>query len=136
MEGALELGRIAENWSVLFNGPLSMHTSPESLSGRILTVNVDSPSWLHQAGFFRSQMISSLRAYGVTSIRFRHGPVRPQKTVLAAPRAEVGITQQAEEEVESMLAAIDDHELRNSIRGAALRSLSIGSKGPYSGRAG
>jgi hypothetical protein len=135
MEGALELGRIAGNWGALFNGPLALHTSPESLSGGILTVNVDSPSWLHQAGFFKAQMISRLRPYGVTSIRFRQGPVKARETSVPAPPAEHEATPQAMEEVERMLGDINDHELRESIRGAALRSLSTGARAGGPGRA-
>jgi hypothetical protein len=135
MEGALELGRIAEKWGALFNGPLAVHTSPESLSGKILTVNVDSPSWLHQAGFFRSQMLSKLRVYGVASIRFRQGTVRVRETPTFSKRTEPEINPQAIEDVERMLGAIDDHELRESIRGAALRCLSSGGRGDGIGKA-
>lgn len=129
MEGALNLGRIAGNWGALFSGPLFMHTSPEALSAGTLTVNVDSPSWLHQASFLRHQMLTKLKALGVTSIRFRLGPVNRLEQVHVSSQDDPDLTLKEEAEVEAMLGVIEDNELRESIRGAALRSLSRGKRG-------
>lgn len=129
MEGALGFGRIAGNWSTLFDGPLSVHTSPEALSGNTLTVVVDTPAWLHQTNFFKSKMISALSSFGVKNIRFRLGRVRRDERPVTPPSAPTPDPTAAQiEEVNQMLTAIVDAELRESIRLAALKSVAHQSK--------
>jgi len=124
MEGALSLGRMSGNWGVLFAGPLSRHTCPESLNGDTLTVNVDSPAWLHQANFYKTKMLARLSSFGVRTIRFRQGPVK-KPDISSRPEVKpVEITERARQEVEGMLVGIVDDELRDSIREAALLSIS------------
>ena len=123
MDGALRLGRISSNWDSLFKGALSQHTLPEALNGSTLTVSVDSPAWLQETRFHKSAMLSRLSPYGVRELRFRLGSVRrdappPQ----CEPRArEAGPDDILE--VEGMVSEIGDDDLRESIRTAALRSL-------------
>jgi len=134
MEGALNLGRIAGKWGALFNGALSLHTSPEALSAGTLTVNVDSPAWLHQASFMRQQMLLKLREFGVTSIRFRQGPVVPPESSAVSVPEKHEVSHEEKAEVEAMLVSIEDEALRGAIRGAALLSFSRDTKGGGTGR--
>ena len=124
MGGALSLGRITGRWDALFRGPLSKHTSPETLNGSTLTVCVDSPSWLQEANFHKAGMLGKLAPLGVRSMRFRLGRVRPTAPAPAPEPVVREVMPGERQEVEAMLAAVKDDELRESIRSAVLRSLS------------
>lgn len=123
MEGALRFGRIAGNWGTLFPGSLSQHTAADSLNVDVLTINVDSPAWLQQANFYRNMMLEKLRPYGVRSVRFRQGVViSPEPPIKPLPDREVSV--QDRDDIDRMVSAITDEELKLSIRKAALRCLS------------
>lgn len=124
MEGALRFGRISANWDALFKGALSLHTAPESLSGKTLTVRVDSPAWLHQVNFSKKQMVEKLALFDIEAIRFRLARVHKTPTG-STPKPRLAPAHPSAEDIEAierMIAPIGDDELRESIRKAALKS--------------
>ena len=129
MDGALNLGRIIANWNALFKGALSFHTSPDSIKGGTLMVNVDSPAWLHQAGFYKSDMLKKLRPYGVRFLRFSLGKVdKADAHDEAAPPVARELSQAERAAVDGMISGIKDNQLRQSIRRAALKSVATSGK--------
>jgi hypothetical protein len=77
LDGALKLHDIRDQWANVFKRPLSLHTYPSTLIGENLFVNVDSPVWLQEINFLKSELIEKLRPFGVKDIKFRLGKVSP-----------------------------------------------------------
>lgn len=53
--------------------------SASALISEQLTINVDSPQWLHEISFYKEDIIKKLHIFGVKDIRLRVGRVRPNE---------------------------------------------------------
>jgi hypothetical protein len=116
IESALGLYSIREHWEQVFREPLSLHSSPSSLRNGKLTVNVDSPAWLQQMNFLRTDLLGKLSPFGVTEIRLRLGKVRKKR---AAPKDTKEFPSREDlSYIEDTVSRIQDSALRHSIRHA------------------
>ncbi len=122
LEEALRLYSIRKSWQKSLGRPLCLHTYPSALNKGQLSINVDTPAWLQQAGYFRAQILQKLGGFGVTDIRLRLGrvdaPHADNKTPAPSRREpDAGM-------IEQMVSKISDEDLRESIRRAARKGLS------------
>lgn len=69
------LARIKSNWTELFSPPIVNHMSAVALRDSELLLNVDSPEWLQQLSYYRSEILKRLDPFGVRQVRFRLGRV-------------------------------------------------------------
>ncbi|KAF0185577.1 MAG: hypothetical protein FD164_142 [Nitrospirae bacterium] len=126
LEDRIRLDFMQRRWSTLFSEPLSLHVFPVELSGKRLTMHVDSPAWLHQLQFLKRELLAKLQPFGVTDLVLRKGAlprVRSEKKDAETPkRRELSADDLAW--VEETVRSVDDEALQNEIRRAALKSIS------------
>jgi hypothetical protein len=78
LETSLTLSIIRKHWGGLVGRTIAKHTSPDVLSGKTLSVIVDTPQWMHHLSFYKQDMYEKLKQFKVHEIRFRLGKL-PEK---------------------------------------------------------
>lgn len=131
IEDKIRLSSIQEEWDNLFNEPLSLHTYPVDIKNGELTINVDSPAWLGQLKFFKQDIIKKLSAYSIKEVRFKHGRRYHKKGQRSRVNGRVDLERKSKpitdadlEWIDQTVSAIDDAELKESIRKVIEKSLS------------
>ncbi|MDA8168529.1 MAG: DUF721 domain-containing protein [Nitrospiraceae bacterium] len=118
LEDAIKLRSIREKWAGLLGQPLVNHIRPQSLQESVLSIQADSPLWLSQVSFFKQDILSRLRPFGVKDIKFRAGPVPEDKKrdgiKEKAPRRQ--LTTAEREFIEASILPIRDEGLRKQAR--------------------
>jgi predicted nucleic acid-binding Zn ribbon protein len=125
LEGDLVLYRLNAQWERLFKGLLSDHTRPCKFSEGRLLVLADSPVWIQQLNFLKSDMLEKLRGFGVKDIRYKLGAVRKRRDRPAAPSRPVTGPDSAF--IDGLLLDVRSPELKASIRRAVEKSLTSSS---------
>jgi len=133
----LRLYRVQHLWSTLVGEATAGRSRPTSLKEGVLFVAVADSTWLQELTYLKAEILeavqSALSAQAVTALRFhvRAGAASELPAVDPAPAPEADPLQaplapevaQALEELEVDLEAIDNSELRRSIRRAFVRHL-------------
>lgn len=122
MEEAVKLGHLRAKWSDIFERPVLLHISPASYREGELLINVDSPIWMQQLGFYKEDITKKLSGFGVNRVRFRLGKVfRLGKSESFSEKKQ--LTADDLSYINDIVSSVRDEELRNSIKKAMERSL-------------
>lgn len=119
IEEAVRFERIKQEWSDIFNEPLSSHMYPISLKDGELLINIDSPVWLQQVSFYKDDIVRKLSLFEVKGVRFRLGRIASgdnARTAKPAQSSGKSISPEAARDIEDAISGIKDEELRESIR--------------------
>lgn len=129
VEEAVGLEKIRRDWQTLFNEPLSLHMCPFLLKNGELIINVDSPVWLQQISFYKTDIIKKLAGSGITEVRLKLGKVR-QETALPARgkkksvEAPTPIDPETMRYIDETVSEIQDAELKNAIKKSMTKAFS------------
>lgn len=78
-DAAVDLMNVWHLWGSVVGNVVAEHTRPAAFKGRLLLVNAESSSWIHELQFLKAELIARLNAaLGrdlVADIRFKVGPV-------------------------------------------------------------
>lgn len=122
MEDAVKLGHLRAKWSDIFESPVILHISPASYREGELLINVDSPIWMQQLGFYKEDITKKLSGFGVNRVRFRLGRVfRLEKSESFLEKKQM--TPEDIAYINETVSLVSDEELRNSIKKAIEKSL-------------
>jgi hypothetical protein len=121
LEDALRLYRIKQSWKDILGEPLATHAAPTALKGGVLHINIATPSWLQQAGYYKAQILEKLGRLGVVDIRLKLGKVQPSAHPTAKERPSYKEPDQAL--IEELLSSIEDGEVKEAVRRAARKAL-------------
>jgi hypothetical protein len=128
IDEAVRLEGIRGEWTRLFGEPLSLHMWPIRLRGGELLTHVDSPLWLQQVSFFKTEILKKLLPFKVTEVRFRLGRIGHFKKMRTLPDQEPeehSLDRDSLLYIEETTKDITDQELRESIRKAMKRSFKM-----------
>jgi hypothetical protein len=129
IEDGVKLSRIKNEWQVLFEKPLSLHTSPSMLKDGELLINVDSAVWLHQLGFYKERIKEKLNKFAVDSVRFRIGSIRNSEKLEKESVQLRDLTAEEKLLVEDTVADVKDKDLWCNIKKAMEKSISFKRQG-------
>lgn len=130
LEERMVLESLRRQWHLLFGEPLSRHIFPADLKDSELLVNVDSPVWLQQLKFFKSEMTAKLKPYHVKEVRLRLGRVQwsHRQKGLSRDQGEIrrlkALTESDAIWIEGALKPVEDSDLKESIKRTIERSIS------------
>lgn len=128
LEEAVRLERIRKEWAGLVGSPLSVHISPVGLKNGELLINADSPVWLQQVTFYKSEIIRKLSLFNIKDVRFRLGRTAPkemsEKKLPEQPRIKP-LSSEEKNYIEDAVSAIRDPELRRCIKKTVEKSMQI-----------
>jgi hypothetical protein len=125
LEEAVRFGTIKREWGNIFGEPLSAHMSPARLKNGELLVNVDSPLWLQQLTFLKTQIMGKLSPFEVKELRFilgRVAPVRKEEAQSVRTKGPL-LRSEAARQIEDTIAGAEDVALKESIRKAMEKAL-------------
>ncbi len=125
IDSSVRLQRIRQEWSDIFNEPLSSHMWPSSLKDGELLINVDSPVWLQQISFFKDEIIRKLGPSGVKGVRLRLGKTDYRQKVTGERRLPATLTASTLQYIEDTVSEINDEEIKDSIRKAMEKAFSF-----------
>lgn len=127
LEGGIVLRAVLKQWDKLVGGAIASHTSPVEIKGKLLTVNVDSPQWLHNLGFYKQDMLDKLTSFNISDIRFRIGKVAPRDNDESEAQEQM-LGDDDLRYIENTLKDVKDEELRKTFRKLIVHGLSKGRK--------
>ncbi len=119
------LGCIKNKWPQIVGEGLSSHSEPFSINNGELLIKVSSHLWAEEMRFHSDSIVEKLKPYKVKTVKFKIGKItsenrnRPSIVKRTEPPAELS------EFVESSVSFIDDETLRESIKKAMKRSLTV-----------
>ena len=94
---------------------IALHTSPDTISRKVLTIIVDTPQWMHHLSFYKGEIMDKLRSHEVGEVRFRVGKL-PGKSRTSFYRENINLTDEDTQYVENTVKHIKDEELRQKFR--------------------
>ncbi len=121
LEDALRLYRIKQSWKEILGEPLAMHAAPTALKSGVLHINISTPAWLQQAGYYKAQILEKLGRLGVSDIRLKLGKIRfssPPKTL-----EKLSFKEPDPVLLEELISSIEDGEVKEAARRAARKAL-------------
>ncbi len=121
LEGGLTLQAIKNQWEHLVGQTIALHTSPDIIKGKILTLVVDTPQWMHHLSFYKQDICEKLKPYKVTEIRFKLGrlPVEDsfrKRVDIKQEINNISLTEEDSRYIENTLRSIKDNELKERFR--------------------
>jgi len=122
IEEGVRLAQIKNNWHKIFEKPLSLHMSPSKLSECELLLNVDSPIWLQQLGYYKREITQKLYPYGVKDVRFRLGRISQVKKTESHSRKTAELSSEDTFFIEDAVSKIEDETIKESAKRAMEKS--------------
>jgi hypothetical protein len=124
IEKAVTVEIIREKWRVIIGETISIHTSPSFFKNGQLTINVDSPEWLHELQFHQETILKKLNPFEIDTIRFKLGRIEHRQTSQPpAKRSVRSLTVHELDFVEDATAEIENLPLKEQIKKAIEKSL-------------
>jgi hypothetical protein len=115
LEGGAVLNAIRSKWVDIVGQPISIHTFPDIIKAKILTLIVDTPQWMHHLSFYKEEISEKLKPYNVDGIRFRLGKL-PKTVNEFRNEAENTLTDEDLRYIENTVKNIKDEELKEKFR--------------------
>ncbi len=122
LEGGAVLNAIRKKWVDIVGQPISIHTFPDVIKAKTLTLIVDTPQWMHHLSFFKEELSEKLKPYNVDGIRFRLGKL-PRTVKEVHDEAELTLTDEDLRYVENTVKNIKDEELKEKFRALIMHGL-------------
>ncbi len=125
LEGGIRLNVIRNQWANIVGQTIAAHTAPDTIKGKILTLTVDTPQWMHHLSFYKEEISIKLKSYDVTGVRFRLGKL-PEKANGGGERENLILTDDDLRYIENTLKNIKDEELKEKFRTLLTHGLTKG----------
>jgi hypothetical protein len=125
ISSGVKLASIRTRWESIVGGTIAAHTSPYTLKGRVLTLTVDTPQWLHHLSFFREEIKDKLEKYHIEEIRFRIGRL-PEEPHREEPEKDDDVSESDMRYIANTLNSIKDSELKERLRTLLVHAITKG----------
>ena len=128
IEGGVAISAVRSNWDRTVGEAIAVHTYPDTIKGKVLTIIVDTPQWMHHLSFFKGEIIAKLKRYEVRDVRFRIGRLPEVKSKKSVP-IEAGLSESEQRYLENTVRTIKDSELKEKFRILIAHGLKKGKHG-------
>jgi len=125
LEGGVALNAIRKKWDTLVGHTIAVHTYPDTIKNKTLTLIVDTPQWMHHLSFFKEEITGKLEHFNVSEIRFKLGRI-PETSQEKRKAEEVNLTEDDERYIENTLKNLKDDELKEKFRTLIVHGLMKG----------
>jgi len=127
LEGGIVLNSIQNQWEHIAGQTVAAHTFPDTVKGKILTLIVDTPQWLHHLSFYKDEIVSKLKSYNVTEVRFKLGKL-PENSKETRVAGDITLSEDDLKYLENTLRNLKDEDLREKFRKLIAHGLVRGRK--------
>ena len=127
----MQVMALKKDWSHLVGETIALHTSPEKLKFKTLTLRVDGPTWKHELTFLKAELIEKInRQLGKTSIQtliLKVGSISPQSPLISQEKKRVPKELSKEEVtfIQEQLSSVLDEGLKKTIHKAMSRHIRV-----------
>jgi hypothetical protein len=125
LESGIILNTIRNQWNEIVGQTIAAHTFPETIKGRVLTLLVDTPQWMHHLSFYKEEIIQKLKPYNMTGVRFKLGRL-PERSNGRQEEDNPILTEDDQRYIENTLRNIEDEELKEKLRTLLIHGLTRG----------
>ena len=125
LEGGVVIKAVRSQWANLVGNAVAVHTYPDTIKGKIFTLVVDTPQWMHHLGFFKEELLKKLDGFGVSEIRFRIGRL-PETEKAIQEEMESDLTEGDLRYIENTVKNVKDEEIREKFRSLIKHGLKKG----------
>lgn len=125
IESGAVLNSIRRNWNEIVGKTIAVHTAPDTIKNRTLSVKVDTPQWMHHLSFFKEDIIEKLKSYNVQDIRFRIGRLS-QQTIKSPEQDDLILSGDDQRYLENTINTVKDEELKKKFKSLISHGLTKG----------
>jgi len=125
IEGGAVLNSIRRNWGNIVGKTIAIHTAPDTIKNRTLSIKVDTPQWMHHLSFFKEDIIEKLKSYNVKDVRFRIGRLS-QKIEKTSKQDDVILSDDDQRYLENTINSVKDEELKEKFKSLISHGLTKG----------
>lgn len=115
IEGSAFLKTIQNRWESIVGQTIAVHTFPDTIKNRVLTIIVDTPQWIHHLSFYKKDISLKLKEFDINDVRFRLGRL-PETCNTAQEEEEAALSEEESRYIENTVRNIRDKELKEKFR--------------------
>lgn len=115
LEDGVVITALRDKWTALVGETIAVHTFPDMIKDRHLTLIVDSPQWRHHLDFLKKDICEKLERYGVDDLKFRIGKI-PESRGKLSKAVEAQLTEDDLRYIENTIKNVKDEELKETFR--------------------
>jgi predicted nucleic acid-binding Zn ribbon protein len=115
IEDGVIITALRDKWTDLVGETVAVHTFPDMIKDRQLTLIVDSPQWRHHLDFLKKDICEKIERYGIDDLKFRIGKIPESKGKLSKA-VEAQLTEDDIRYIENTIKNVKDDELKETFR--------------------
>ena len=115
LEDGVVITALRDKWTDLVGETIAVHTFPDMIKDRQLTLIVDSPQWRHHLDFLNKDICEKIERYGIDDLKFRIGKIPESKGKLSKA-VEAQLTEDDLRYIENTIKNVKDGELKETFR--------------------
>lgn len=123
IEKAVTVENLRTRWEEILGETISIHTYPSFYKNGQLIINVDSPEWLNELKYHRQSILTKLKPFEISSVRFKLGRLKKNAGRIMPGDRSIELNEREKGFAEDTASQIEDSSLRETIRKAIERSL-------------
>ncbi len=127
LEDGVVITALRNKWTDLVGETIAVHTFPDMIKGRQLTLIVDSPQWRHHLDFLKNDICEKIERYGIDKLKFRIGKI-PESRGKLSKAVEAEFTEDDLRYIENTIKNVKDEELKETFRKLIAHGLIKGRK--------
>jgi len=128
IEGGVAISSVRSQWERTVGEAIALHTCPDTIKGKVLTIIVDTPQWIHHLSFFKGEIIGKLKRYDIKDVRFRIGRL-PESKSKKNIVIETDLSESDLRYLDNTVKTIKDRELQEKFRTLIAHGLKKGKQG-------
>lgn len=115
IEGGVAIASVRQQWERTVGEAIALHTCPDIIKGKVLTVIVDTPQWMHHLSFFKGEITGKLERFDIKDVRFRIGRL-PESKSKKSITIEADLSESDQRYLDNTVRTIKDKELQEKLR--------------------
>ena len=115
IEDGVIITALRHKWTDLVGATVAIHTFPDMIKGKELTLIVDSPQWRHHLDFLKKDICEKVERYGIHEVKFRIGKIPENKGKLSKA-VEAKLTEDDLRYINNTIKNVKDEELKETFR--------------------
>ena len=128
IEGGVAIAAVRRQWVKTVGEAIAVHTYPDTIKGKVLTIIIDTPQWMHHLSFFKGEITDKLKRFDIKDVRFRIGKLpelKSNKSIII----EQDLSESDLRYLDNTVRTIKDSELQEKLRKLISHGLKKGKKG-------
>lgn len=125
IESGSILNAVRRKWADIVGPAVAAHTFPDTIRGKVLTIIVDTPQWMHHLSFYKEDISGKLKFCNIEGVNFKLGRL-PEKKDAPVSQEDAGLTDEDLRFLENTINNVRDDELKEQFRRLIIHGLTKG----------